>query len=113
MNFWQKTKRFFEPCGAFPFVSSMRIFTTLNTTCFTLLLAYFLREIVHSIEARDIEKFKQILIWSSLIMVGFQILGFILRNYYWVEQQFKWDPFVYRKYIQKFIQMDQGKLEGL
>ncbi len=113
MNFWQKTKRFFEPCKAFPFVTFMRIFTTLNTTCFTLLLAYFLREIVHSIEIGDIEKFKQIIISSSFTMVVFQILGFIFRNYYWVEQQFKWDPYIYRKYIQKFIQMDQGKVEGL
>jgi len=113
MNFWQKTKRFFEPCGAFPFVTFMRIFTTLNTTGFTLLLAYFLKEIVHSIEAGNIEKFIQILIWSSLIMVGFQVLGFILRNYYWVEQQFRWDPYVYRKYIEKFIHLDQGRAEVL
>lgn len=55
MNFWQKTKRFFEPCGAFPFVSFMRIFTTLNTTCFTLFLAYFLRRIVQDLENGDIE----------------------------------------------------------
>ena len=113
MNFWQKTKRFFEPCGAFPFVSFMRVFTTLNTTWFTLLLAYFLREIVHSIEMGDIEKFTRTIIWSSTIMVSFQVLGFILRNYYWVEQQFTWDPYIYRKYIQKFIQLDQGRVEGL
>lgn len=113
MNFWQKTKRFFEPCGAFPFVSFMRVFTTLNTTWFTLLLAYFLREIVQSIEVGDMEKFTQTIIWSSAIMVTFQILGFVFRNYYWVEQQFTWDPYVYRKYIQKFIQLDQGKVEAL
>lgn len=113
MNFWQKTKRFFEPCRAFPFVTLMRIFTTLNTTCFTLLLAYFLREVVHSIEMRDIQKFNFILLWASIIMVVFQVAGFIFRNYYWVEQQFTWDQYIYRKYIQRFIQLDQGRIESL
>lgn len=53
------------------------------------------------------------LYWSSIIMVTFQILGFIFRNYYWVEQQFTWDPYTYRKYLRKFIRLDQEKIEAL
>lgn len=44
-------------------------------------------------------------------MVLFQLIGFIFRNYYWVEQQFKWDPYIYRKYLRKFVKLDQGKIE--
>lgn len=113
MNFWQKTLRFFEPCRMFPFVSFMRIFTTMNTTCFTLFLAYFLKQIVHDIEIGNIENFKQTIFWSGIIMISFQILGFIFRNYYWVEQQFTWDPYTYRQYLQKFIKLDQGRIEAL
>lgn len=46
-------------------------------------------------------------------MVAFQVLGFIFRNYYWVEQQYRWDPYTYRKYIEKFIRLEQGKAEAL
>jgi ABC-type multidrug transport system fused ATPase/permease subunit len=46
-------------------------------------------------------------------MVTFQVLWFIFRNYYWVEQQFTWDPYTYRKYLKKFIRLDQGKIETL
>jgi hypothetical protein len=41
------------------------------------------------------------------------VLGFIFRNYYWVEQQFTWDPYTYRKYLKKFIKLDQGRIETL
>jgi hypothetical protein len=44
-------------------------------------------------------------------MVLFQAIGFIFRNYYWVEQQFKWDPYIYQKYLRKFVKLDQGKIE--
>jgi hypothetical protein len=47
----------------------MRIFTTLNTTCFTLFLAYFLKEIVHELETGDISGFHHTLVYSSLISV--------------------------------------------
>ncbi|MBP7773488.1 ABC transporter ATP-binding protein [Candidatus Gracilibacteria bacterium] len=91
----------------------MRIFTTLNTTCFTLFLAYFLKEIVHEIEMGDMAGFRETLIWSSIIMVTFQVLGFIFRNYYWVEQQYIWEPFIYRKNLEKFIKLEQEKIEAL
>lgn len=113
MNFWQKIKRFFEPCRIFPFVSFMRIFTTLNTTCFTLFLAYFLKEIVHELETGDISGFHHTLVYSSIIMLSFQILGFIFRNYYWVEQQYIWEPFIYKKNLEKFIKLEQEKIEAL
>lgn len=113
MNFWHKTLRFLEPCLHFPFVSFMRIFTTMNTTCFTLVLAYFLKHIVSTIEMRDMAGFVNALFWASLIMVIFQVLGFIFRNYYWVEQQYTWDPYIYRKYLWKFIRLEQGKVESL
>lgn len=91
----------------------MRIFTTANTSCFTLLLAYFLKEIVHDIENRDMTGFTDMLFWASITMVSFQVVGFIFRNYFWVEQQFTWDPYTYRKYLRKFILLDQGKVEAL
>lgn len=74
MNLWQKSVRFTEPLRVFPFVGFMRIFTTLNTTCFTLFLAYFLKKIVHSIEIRDMVGFTDMLIWASVIMFTFQVL---------------------------------------
>lgn len=97
----------------FPFVSFMRIFTTLNTSCFTLFLAYFLKEIVHELEIGDIASFHKTLIHASVIMLTFQILGFIFRNYYWVEQQYTWEPFIYKKNLEKFIQLEQEKIEAL
>lgn len=62
---------------------------------------------------RDIQKFNFILLWASIIMVIFQVAGFIFRNYYWVEQQFTWDQYIYRKYIYKFIHLDQWSTESL
>ncbi len=46
-------------------------------------------------------------------MVVFQIVGFIFRNYYWVEQKFAWDQYTYRKYLKKFVRLDQEKTESL
>lgn len=46
-------------------------------------------------------------------MVSFQIIGFIFRNYFWVEQTFTWDPYTYKKYLRKFVLLDQGKVEAL
>lgn len=46
-------------------------------------------------------------------MVVFQIVGFIFRNYYWVEQKFAWDQYAYRKYLKKFVRLDQEKTESL
>jgi ABC-type bacteriocin/lantibiotic exporter with double-glycine peptidase domain len=113
MNLWQKTKRFLEPCRVYPFVTFLRFFTSGTTICFTLLLAYFLKEIVHSIELRDMETFLQIVMRASIIMVSFQIIGFFLRNYYWVEQQFVWDKYFMRKYLQQFTRLEQGTVEAL
>lgn len=53
------------------------------------------------------------IIKSAIVMVSFQIVGFILRNYYWVEQQFIWDKYLMRKTLKHFIQLDQGKIEAL
>ncbi len=46
-------------------------------------------------------------------MVCFQIFSFIFRNYFWVEQQFAWEPYLYRKYLKQFIQLEQEKVEIL
>lgn len=40
-------------------------------------------------------------------MVAFQVVGFFGRNYFWVEQQFTWDIYIIRKYLRKFITLDQ------
>jgi len=113
MNFWQKTQRFFEPCLVYPFVTFLRFFTTSTTICFTLLLALFLKDIVHSIEVRDMETFLGTIVKAAIVMVSFQVIGFILRNYYWVEQQFIWDKYLIRKTLKHFVQLEQGKIEAL
>jgi len=113
MNFWQKTKRFIEPCRVYPWITFLRFFTTSTTICFTLLLALFLKDIVHSIEVRDMEAFLGTIIKSALVMVSFQVIGFILRNYYWVEQQFIWDKYFIRKSLKQFTQLEQGTVEAL
>jgi len=46
-------------------------------------------------------------------MLSFQVLGFIFRNYYWVEQQYIWEPFIYKKNLEKFIKLEQEKIEAL
>lgn len=107
MNFWQKIQRFIEPCRVYPFVTFLRFFTTSTTICFTLFLAYFLKEIVHSIETREMEAFLSTITKAGIIMVSFQIVGVILRNYYWVEQQFVWDKYFMRKSLKQFIRLDQ------
>lgn len=113
MNLWQKTTRFFEPCRVFPFVTFLRFFTSSTTICFTLLLALFLKDIVHSIEIRDMDAFLGTIIKAAIVMVSFQVVGFILRNYYWVEQQFVWDKYLMRKTLKHFIELDQGTIEAL
>ncbi len=107
MNLWQKTQRFIEPCRVYPFVTFFRFFTSGTTICFTLLLAYFLKNIVHSIEIRDMDVFLGTIILASIVMVCFQIMGFFLRNYYWVEQQFIWDKYLMRKTLRQFISLEQ------
>jgi hypothetical protein len=54
------------------------------------------------------EAFLDTIIKSAIVMVSFQVVGFILRNYYWVEQQFVWD-----KYFKQFTQLEQGTVEAL
>jgi ABC-type uncharacterized transport system fused permease/ATPase subunit len=107
MNIWEKTQRFLEPCRAYPLVTFLRFFTTSTTICFTLLLALFLKDIVHSIEIRDMETFLDTIFTAAIVMVVFQVVGFIFRNYYWVEQQFVWDKYFTRKTLQQFVQLDQ------
>jgi len=53
------------------------------------------------------ETFLQIIMKAGIVMVSFQIVGFILRNYYWVEQQFIWDKYFMRKTLKHFIQLEQ------
>ncbi len=113
MNIWQKTQRFVEPCRAYPLITFLRFFTTSTTICFTLFLAYFLKEIVHSIEVQDREKFLHTIAIAAFVMVLFQVVGFFLRNYYWVSQQFVWDKYLARKTLKKFIQLEQGTVEAL
>lgn len=113
MNFWQKTQRFIEPCRVYPLVTFLRFFTTSTTICFTLFLAYFLKEIVHSIEVRDRETFLHTIAIAAFVMVSFQIVGFFLRNYYWVAQQFMWDKYFSRKALKQFVQLEQGTVEAL
>ncbi len=107
MNFWQKTQRFIEPARAYPLVTFLRVFTTSTTIFFTLFLAYFLKEIVHSLEVKDMAGFLNTIFWAAIIMVSFQSVGLIWRNYYWVEQQFIWEKYYYRKYLQQFIRLEQ------
>ena len=107
MNFWQKTKRLSEPYRVYPFVTFLRFSTTSITICFTLFLAYFLKEIVHSIEVRDMEVFLNTILKASIVMVAFQVAGIIFRNYFWVEQQFVWDKYFMRKSLKQFVQLEQ------
>ena len=56
------------------------------------------------------DAFLNTIIRSAIVMVSFQVVGFILRNYYWVEQQFVWDKY---KYLKQFTQLEQGTVEAL
>ncbi len=98
---------------AYPLVTFLRFFTSSTTICFTLLLVIFLKDIVHSIEMRDMDAFLNTIIKAGIVMVSFQVVGFILRNYYWVEQQFIWDKYLMRKTLKHFIGLEQGKIEAL
>lgn len=51
--------------------------------------------------------FLQTITLAAIVMVSFQVVGFILRNYYWVEQQFIWDKYFMRKTLKQFIQLEQ------
>ena len=113
MNLWQKTQRFIEPCRAYPFVTFLRFFTASSTICFTLFLAYFLKEVVHSIEIRDGGAFLSTIITAGIVMISFQLIGYILRNFFWVEQQFVWEKYFMRKALKEFIQLEQGTVEVL
>lgn len=113
MNFWKKTQRFVEIYQAYPFITFLRFFTTSLTICFTLFLAYFLKEIVHSIEVRDMEVFLDTILKASIVMVAFQVAGIVLRNYFWVEQQFTWEKYLASKALKQFVQLEQWTVEAL
>lgn len=113
MHFWQRTRRFFDPCFAFPWVTFMRLFTTMNTTCFSLYLVYVLKKVVQNLEQGNIIWFHQNLVTAMIVMVSFMILWYIFRNYYWVEQQFKWHPYLVKKYFTKFVRLRQDTIEML
>jgi len=107
MNFWQKIQRFTEPARVYPLITVLRIFTTTTTICFTLSLAYFLKQIVQSLETQDMAGFLHTIYVACIIMISFQVTGVILRNYYWVEQQFTWDKYLLGKSLKKFIRLEQ------
>ena len=46
-------------------------------------------------------------------MISFQLIGYILRNFFWVEQQFVWEKYFMRKALKEFIQLEQGTVEVL
>ena len=50
---------------------------------------------------------------GGIVMIAFQVVGFFGRNYFWVEQQFTWDIYIIRKYLRKFITLDQWTLESM
>lgn len=113
MNVLQRVSRFTDLYRVFPFVTFMRILTTSTTVIFSLLLVYFLKNLVQAIEVWDQSAFINTIIVASVSMVSLQVFGFIFRNYYWVVQQFVWEMYLNRKYLKQFVQFDQGKIEML
>ena len=46
-------------------------------------------------------------------MAAFQVMGFFGRNYFWVEQQFRWDPYIVSKNLKKFVRLDPLAVESM
>lgn len=101
MNFWQKTKRFFEPIaelrGNFFWHIIIHVLYNIGKIVPLLLLIVLQNNKYYSID---------ILIWAlTYVVVGFMLIS-ILRRYYWIKPMYTYYRVLVQEYIEKFLLKD-------
>ncbi len=112
MTFLEKTKRFFEPVKSDRYIFIRWIFVAIlwwiNWVIHVVFLEKFTFYLLHQPES-----FGYILLAYAIFLCTYEVINFLLKQWWWVEIEWTTQSYVSEKYLSKFIKIDNNYTESL
>ncbi len=114
-TFFEIVKRFFAPTV----VKWNKLVTLRSCTKYFIYWAmpivhiYFIKSIIASIENDNKELFIDLIIYYIIANILYEILEFIVKKWWWVEDIGIFREVIHKEYISKFIKLDNNEIEKL
>ena len=110
-TFFELLKRFFEPVSLRPLIYLKHFFVSFIRWINWIIHVLFLERITHYLQLSDKEWFNTIIINYIIFIVLYEVINFSIRKRWWVESIPLWVADMYKKYLNKYIKLDNNKLE--
>ena len=112
MTFIDKAKRFFEPCFDNKIVLCKWLFVSFLWWINSIIHLLFLERIMYYL-LNDPTLFGRILLMYSFYLVVYESINFSVRKWWWVELLWNSWQYISRKYLTRFVGMDNTSIEVL
>jgi len=110
-TFLEKTKRFFEPVFLRPLIYIKYFFVAFVWWINWVVHVLFLERITFYLQNSDKVWFNSILKYYIIFIIIYEIINFSIRKWWWVETMPLWMADMYKKYLEKYIILDNNKIE--
>lgn len=113
MNFWQATRRFFEPVQEKPWawIKASVQYTLWSIGPIAIML--FLKNITGSIETWDKKTFLTLVVWFLVFIVLYHITRICIKDWWWVNIDTRMIRTIYKKYLPEFIALENTQVEKI
>ena len=110
-TFWQKTKRFFEPLLLEKLITLRTI--TLYSLWWSIVVVhiFFIQKIVLFLEAWDKPMFQKTMIIYIWIVIFYEVVDFLMKKWWWVENVNAYRKRIDEKYIIDFLNIENTQIE--
>ncbi len=112
MTFLEKTKLFLEPVSSRRLVYLRWLFVALLWWINWIAHVFFLERFTYYLLKKP-ESFWWILFIYGLYLCSYEVVNFCVRKWWWVEIEWQTSNFVSKKYLSKFILIDNNYIESL
>lgn len=114
-NYWiiETLRRFFSLVSYRKIEYIKYLFQSIIRGINIMLHIVFLQKIVYHLENSDKEGFINILYIYIIVIIVYELLWFITRKWWWVETMPLWAIDIYKKYIWKYIRLDNTAVEKI
>ena len=110
-TFWEIFKRFFEP-----YFENKKIYLKWFFVAFWwwinwIMHIVFLEKIIHYLEFWNIDLFKKTLIFYTIYLLFYDLVNFWIKKWWWVELLWSTWEFLSKKYLEKYVKLDNKTVE--
>ena len=112
-TFSKIVKKFIEPVKLRPLIYLKYFFVSFIRGINGIVHILFLERITFYLQNSDKEWFNQILKYYIIFIIIYEIVNFSVRKWWWVESIPLWVWDMYKKYLNKYLKLDNNKIETI